>query len=467
MSARVVAGVALTAAAVLAAIILGPPPDASPRALVREMVGEHHYRVTLGGRVIGHYVTTVEMGETILLGSKLTAQLTESAPFVTEEQLRFSSRPPYALVSAMTSQQNHAGYRSVHVRSAREPGEPGSYVAEIDDGNGHPERRVMQWHYSLAEHLALETWLRDEQPPVNAQRRVFLLDFDRLMPSPETWRVVGVQDGEYTVTAPGPLDDTLIKLDSKLTPEVLSTAGLFTIIRTDSAAPAIDGRGLPAFSVALEQEIPQPDRVAAVTLVVNEAAARHFDTVPGTRIEDTGHGWLLHRAAIASRPATTTEADEALRESLTIPAAHPAILALAARVSGDSDRERVDNLTRLVHNHLSYNETTAGTLIDAVTNRQGDCTEFADLFTAVARAVGLPAVSVTGLTYSEVDGPGLYLHAWNEVVVDGEWVAVDPTWNLTRVDALHIPLPNSSVRFLAAYTEMNDMRFAVESVRYF
>jgi hypothetical protein len=279
--------------------------------------------------------------------------------------------------------------------------------------------------------------------------------------------VVGKLDAEYTVATSALLDDTLIQLDRRLVPRVLSTAGLFTITRTDSPAPIIDARGLPALSVLLEEAIAEPDQVAAVTLNINEAAARHFDAVPGTRVEATGSGWRLHRAARASRPATRTEAFAALGESIAIPTEHPSIQALAARVAGHTDAERLESLTRLIHNHLSYNETTKGTLIDAVINREGDCTEFSNLLTAVARALGLPAVTVTGLTYGEIDGPGFYLHAWNEVVIDGEWVAVDPTWNLTRVDALHIPLPNSSVRFLAAYAEMNEMDFAVESVRYF
>jgi transglutaminase-like putative cysteine protease len=31
-------------------------------------------------------------------------------------------------------------------------------------------------------------------------------------------------------------------------------------------------------------------------------------------------------------------------------------------------------------------------------------------------------------------------HAWVEVVLDGRWVAMDPTWNQTQVDATHIRL---------------------------
>ena len=452
----------LTVALLLSALLLGPPSDSSSRALVRAMAGEYSYRVTLSGSNIGHYTTAIEVAEDIVIRSRLHAQVSQAAPFDIEERLRFASGPPHQLLSATATERNATGTQVVQIGLNDD-----HYTAQIDTADGRAEQRVLQWPYHLGDHLALERWLRDEQPTVGAEARVSTLDFDRLAPTPETWRVVGKIDDEYTVATSAPLDDTLVQLDSRLVPQVLSTAGLFTITRTDAPAPVIDARGLPALSVAIDEPITEPDRVAAVILSVNEAAARHFDTVPGTRIEATNTGWRLHRTARASRPATAAEAFAALGESVAIPTGHPSIQALAARVVGRTDRERLESLTRLIHNHLSYNETTKGTLIDAVINRQGDCTEFSDLLTAVARALGLPAVTVTGLTYGEVDGPGFYLHAWNEVIVDGAWVAVDPTWNLTRVDALHIPLPNSSVRFLAAYAEMNKMDFAVESVRYF
>jgi len=55
---------------------------------------------------------------------------------------------------------------------------------------------------------------------------------------------------------------------------------------------------------------------------------------------------------------------------------------------------------------------------------------------ALARSLGIPAKAVVGL--AAVDD-GFYYHMWTEVWV-GEWIPLDPTFNETRLNALHIKL---------------------------
>jgi transglutaminase-like putative cysteine protease len=73
---------------------------------------------------------------------------------------------------------------------------------------------------------------------------------------------------------------------------------------------------------------------------------------------------------------------------------------------------------------------------------KGDCTEHALLFVALARSAGIPARGVHGLVYANYGdgGPGLYWHAWAEVRVGDEWIAVDPTFDQDVADATHITL---------------------------
>jgi transglutaminase-like putative cysteine protease len=66
--------------------------------------------------------------------------------------------------------------------------------------------------------------------------------------------------------------------------------------------------------------------------------------------------------------------------------------------------------------------------------RAGDCNEHAQLYVALARAVGLPARAVAGLAYV---GGKFYYHAWPEVFL-GDWVAVDPTFGQFPADAAHL-----------------------------
>jgi transglutaminase-like putative cysteine protease len=73
---------------------------------------------------------------------------------------------------------------------------------------------------------------------------------------------------------------------------------------------------------------------------------------------------------------------------------------------------------------------------------KGDCTEHALLFTALARAAGIPARQVHGLVFARYDDgePALYWHAWVEVKSGEEWIALDPTFDQPVADATHIVL---------------------------
>jgi len=75
----------------------------------------------------------------------------------------------------------------------------------------------------------------------------------------------------------------------------------------------------------------------------------------------------------------------------------------------------------------------------------GECTDFADLFTALARASGLSARTVVGLAYQDTEPYGFAFHAWNEARVDGEWQVIDPTWNQRFADATHLALSDQEL----------------------
>ena len=97
---------------------------------------------------------------------------------------------------------------------------------------------------------------------------------------------------------------------------------------------------------------------------------------------------------------------------------------------------------------------------------RGDCTEYAYLFATLARIIGIPARTVSGLAYSEEPTPGFLLHAWNEVYLDGSWRAVDPTWNQSTVDATHLPFPDDEARGLTLLAQLQKTRFELLRVSY-
>lgn len=73
---------------------------------------------------------------------------------------------------------------------------------------------------------------------------------------------------------------------------------------------------------------------------------------------------------------------------------------------------------------------------DVLKSKVGVCRDYAILFAALARNVGIPAKVAAGLLYTE---GGFYYHAWVECYV-GQWVPFDATLPTDFVDATHIKL---------------------------
>lgn len=115
----------------------------------------------------------------------------------------------------------------------------------------------------------------------------------------------------------------------------------------------------------------------------------------------------------------------------------PAIVALAVRLAGHERDPRVvaERIARWVHDSLAKEITVSvPNAVQVLRTRRGDCNEHTQLFTALARAVGIPTRIATGLAY--VDGK-FYYHAWPEVRLR-DWVAVDPTFGQFPADAAHL-----------------------------
>jgi hypothetical protein len=72
--------------------------------------------------------------------------------------------------------------------------------------------------------------------------------------------------------------------------------------------------------------------------------------------------------------------------------------------------------------------------VEVLKQKVGDCNEHTTLYTALARAAGIPSRMAAGIVYMK---SGFYYHAWPEIWL-GEWTAVDPTFNQFPADATHI-----------------------------
>jgi hypothetical protein len=86
------------------------------------------------------------------------------------------------------------------------------------------------------------------------------------------------------------------------------------------------------------------------------------------------------------------------------------------------------------------------TATDIFNNRRGVCRDYSTLYTAIARAAGVPTRLCGGIVYAE---GRFFYHAWVECYV-GEWVVFDPTLHNLRnpvdyVDATHVKFAQGDV----------------------
>ncbi|PIN72572.1 hypothetical protein COV21_01740, partial [Candidatus Woesearchaeota archaeon CG10_big_fil_rev_8_21_14_0_10_45_5] len=117
----------------------------------------------------------------------------------------------------------------------------------------------------------------------------------------------------------------------------------------------------------------------------------------------------------------------------------------ASEITNGSDNlfEAVSRLNFWVNNNVKYDISYGNVVEDSVwvfENRRGTCDEFATLFIAMCRSIGIPARYVSGMAYSslpEISGFGN--HAWAEAYFPGYgWLSFDQTYGQAGyVDASH------------------------------
>jgi len=125
---------------------------------------------------------------------------------------------------------------------------------------------------------------------------------------------------------------------------------------------------------------------------------------------------------------------------------HPRVrAAAAAAVAGATEVwEKVQRLNRWVHDHVAKEPVVSlPSALDVLSSREGDCNEHTVLFTALARAAGVPCRMAVGLVWSE-ELQAFGYHAWPEVWV-GRWVWVDPTLGQEVADATHLKLVEGGI----------------------
>jgi hypothetical protein len=130
-------------------------------------------------------------------------------------------------------------------------------------------------------------------------------------------------------------------------------------------------------------------------------------------------------AASFTIPYPGTDLHEYLRPSALIQSDDPKIKNTSARILGGQrdSRQAARTLNEWVYNTLEKKPVVSiPSALEILEQRVGDCNEHTTLFTALARAAGIPTRMAGGIVYMD---DGFYYHAWPEVWL-GQWTAIDP-----------------------------------------
>ncbi len=204
---------------------------------------------------------------------------------------------------------------------------------------------------------------------------------------------------------------------------------------------AIEAHGLP---------ITDQTRLSNLVLKIRAKAAGPIDSIRDdiksahqTVVQNSPNELLVTIAARRSNPDKKIQlpvADPSLAQFLKsdgdIASDDERVIARAKEIAGD-DRDAwsvARKLSKWTHDNLEWKHVASADAAQTLASREADCSEFSELFVAMARSLGLPARTVSGLAHT---GNSFGGHAWVEVWV-GDWIELDPTWGTDFVDATHI-----------------------------
>jgi hypothetical protein len=202
---------------------------------------------------------------------------------------------------------------------------------------------------------------------------------------------------------------------------------------------------IPFFSVKLDKPIPDPIELSYLKLELKNITIEDLDLTDDYQRLVTTNPLVIEsfRSDITTLPDITlpiTEQSEFLEPSAYIQCRDKEIIDKAHELVGDETdvKKAIGKLVEGVYTLIEKKPTASlPSAIDVLKTREGDCNEHAVLFTALARAYGVPTKIYVGLV--NLQGVAYFYHAWCAVWL-GAWVPVDPTFNQYPADVGHLKL---------------------------
>ena len=381
------------------------------------------------------------------------------------QTLVFDAKPPYRLYSGTSINDMGAGVtKTVFTRAEK------GYKATITKPSGTKDE-VVELDFVLADKIGAEIWIQRGGLKVGDRITAYAFEMDELRVGTATLvlkeirigMIGGVRQRIYVGHASSSRMGDMGTVRATDNGKLLSMAlgGAMELRREpEEIAKKLDA-AVDMFalaSVAVDKPLGDPSTITELVVEARGAGADNLESgprqsvtagdKPDTRIVKIGaaHGHRLK--------ATEKEREDALEVNRRYPAKDATVAAVAAKAIGDAATAQ-DKVARLVTFVAKYVEDEYGpeytSALDVIHGKKGDCSAHATLFVGLARAAGIPAREIFGYVYIGDEARALGGHAWCEVILDGHWVEVDPTWNEVEINPTHISMRGK-------HTEMDLLR---------
>ena len=437
-----VVGIATCTAAIWLAV---SQSESNIEALLEPRIGDRVYQVIQQDTSVGylHTHTGRDAQGNWVMTQHLNINMLNAPPYVSEQRQVFAKAAPHKLLAANLDEKREHQHQIVRLTAT----ETGYTIVMERDGDTEVVER--QWEYSVVDQLHLEQQLA-ASPTVGSEVTERYLDIPKLKISQRRHRVIASSRSGYTLQSVE--DASTTELDSRLRLTSFRAPHQFRFELTQS-----DPDHLQQYLFADTAEWTSRRAVAPLTKDLRPEQTLKALTLTLKALGDNTLLSLgLPRTLRATRQpqATDASAKHYLTGTLTLPVDHPQIAELLEdqpSFSSSTIQQLSAGLIDLTRSNLAYAEhRPAGSVLRALERGYGECVDFADLLTTLARSQNIPTRTVYGIAYSTLPTPGFRFHAWNEILFEEHWHALDPTWNQIVADATHISLDDQTLAALAS-----------------
>jgi hypothetical protein len=198
--------------------------------------------------------------------------------------------------------------------------------------------------------------------------------------------------------------------------------------------------------VSVDRIIPAPRTLRMLELRFTGLNATHLPPADASQAcQPSGAATLCRITAILPEalrtPGPDVAPERALQPSIAVTSTDPRIRATAVQITvgANTELEKINRLVQWIQANIKREPVDAFSALDVLDNKRAECQGHAYLYAAFARSLGIPTRVQNGLMYSEAPRGFLY-HSWNESLVNGHWLPVDPTFGQVGADATHVQL---------------------------